>query len=175
MAWKDKNNPKRLVYRNNSNKRAMRRLKLDLIQAYGGRCECCGETHPGFLSLDHVRDDGAGERRGPGGSTNAVRRRLRREGYPKGCYRVLCYNCNMGRAYNGGICPHEDAFAWPVSPSTRVTARLLSSDPAVVENDSKYVYHGERLDNETAAVIFDHTGSVVAAVIRAGSTQTIVW
>src|SRR5229473_1682678 len=118
MAWKDKKNPKRLAYRNDSNKRAMRRLRVELIQAYGGKCECCGEMNPGFLTLDHVYDDGSRERQGPCGSTNAVRRRLRREGYPRGRYRVLCYNCNMGRTYNGGICPHANRSPrWPALPS----------------------------------------------------------
>lgn len=81
----------------------------------------------------------------------------------------------MGRAYNGGICPHENAFAWPGLPSRRFTAGLLSSEPKVIENDPQDAYYGERLDNETAIVIFDHTGSVVAAVVRANSTETIVW
>ena len=126
MAWKDKRDPRRLAYRVRWMKRSTRRLKIQVIQGYGGRCECCGESRLGFLCLDHVQGDGARERRLPTGSTNALRRRLRRQGYPRGAYRVLCYNCNMGREYNGGVCPHLlDAS----QQSSREDEQLLSPRP----------------------------------------------
>lgn len=31
---------------------------------------------------------------------------LRKHSYPKGNFRLLCFNCNCGRELNGGICPH---------------------------------------------------------------------
>jgi hypothetical protein len=29
-----------------------------------------------------------------------------RNGYPPD-FEILCFNCNCGKAVNGGICPHE--------------------------------------------------------------------
>lgn len=91
-----------------------RSLRLQVITAYGGRCECCGESRRDFLSLDHKNNDGAHERRKINGSnsgcSNRVWQILRKAGWPKGNYRLLCYNCNLGRQRNWehpGICPHE--------------------------------------------------------------------
>lgn len=80
-------------------------LKLACFDAYGGRhCACCGESILGFLTIDHVNNDGNEHRR----TTNrqSIYQILRREGYPPG-YQVLCFNCNSGRALNGGVCPHK--------------------------------------------------------------------
>ena len=84
-----------------------REEKLACFAAYGGTCVCCGEREPVFLTIDHVHGNGNKERR----ATKLVGIRfylkLKAEGYPRDRYRVLCYNCNCGRALNGGICPHE--------------------------------------------------------------------
>ena len=83
----------------------MASLRSAAFAAYGGaRCACCGETELGFLTLDHVNNDGAPHRREIGGSANLLVW-LRRKGYPPG-FQILCFNCNLGRALNGGICPH---------------------------------------------------------------------
>lgn len=31
---------------------------------------------------------------------------LKKQGFPKGDFRVMCFNCNLGRQRNGGECPH---------------------------------------------------------------------
>lgn len=76
---------------------------------YGSRCACCGEKDKRFLSLDHV--DGGG---------NAHRRSIRtkgsiyewavKNGFPP-ILQILCFNCNMGKQWNGGVCPHEEDAA----------------------------------------------------------------
>ena len=77
-----------------------------MFNAYGGYvCACCGEKNPGFLTLDHTKGGGRQHRKQLGGG-DKVWAWLRRNGFPPG-YRVLCYNCNVGRAANGGVCPHE--------------------------------------------------------------------
>src|SRR5262245_20214343 len=38
---------------NEYSKRCNRRLRAEMILAFGGRCECCGESQPEFLTLDH--------------------------------------------------------------------------------------------------------------------------
>ena len=87
-------------------------LKEQMIAAYGGKCMCCGETEYGFLTLDHIFNDGKSERDAiHGGATVRVRSRLRRLGWPRDRYQLLCFNCNCGRAANYGICPHKQKVA----------------------------------------------------------------
>lgn len=89
-------------------KEGYKRLKLDVLNAYGGPvCFCCGETEVMFLGIDHINNDGADHRRlirNKGGTV--MYRWLKNHGYPPG-HRVSCHNCNLGRYVNGGICPHQ--------------------------------------------------------------------
>lgn len=88
------------------------KLRHDMIVAYGGKCKCCGETEYRFLTLDHINQDGAIERgyrkNGKHKNNYSVWYRLKRTGWPKKNHQVLCYNCNCGRAFNNGICPHKE-------------------------------------------------------------------
>lgn len=83
-------------------KRYTRQRKIDTINAYGGKCVCCGETELDFLAIDHIYGGGKQDR----GGASAFYTRLKREGYPQdGRYRVLCHNCNQAAGY-AGRCPH---------------------------------------------------------------------
>ncbi len=86
-----------------------RRLRQEMIEAYGGACSCCGESELAFLSLEHLNGDGKAHRLqfGERGNNDGVVRDLKRRGWPKDGYTILCFNCNMGKAVNGGICPHQ--------------------------------------------------------------------
>ena len=80
-----------------------------VFAAYGGyKCACCGESERLFLSIDHIDNNGAEERKSGlySGSGYAFYRWLRKSGFPPG-YQVLCMNCNMGKHKNGGVCPHQ--------------------------------------------------------------------
>lgn len=84
-----------------------RALRREVIQAYGGKCACCGETRLEFLALDHLNRDGAEHRRalgvrGGGHNFYVILKRLK---WPVGL-QVLCHNCNAARYYYGR-CPHE--------------------------------------------------------------------
>jgi hypothetical protein len=89
------------------------RDKQALMEAYGGRCVCCGETELAFLTLDHVGgvvpDDHcritADGRRHRIGSANLYHK-IKAEGFPQDKYRCLCFNCNAARSW-GRTCPHE--------------------------------------------------------------------
>lgn len=83
-----------------------KRFKAKVIALYGGKCACphCNENRLGFLTIDHPNNDGAKHRREGG---DKMYRWLRRNGFPDG-FRVLCFNCNCGRAFNGGVCPHTE-------------------------------------------------------------------
>lgn len=104
---------------NKASKRAWnRKLKDEAFGSYGGyRCVCCGETQPCMLNLDHVNNDGAEHRkqvlghrrqttwqRGNGGAN--FYQWLRDNGYPPGV-QVLCYNCNISKHRNKGVCAHR--------------------------------------------------------------------
>ena len=87
------------------------RRRMEFIAAYGGRCSCCGEAEPGFLTVEHLYGDGGVHRRtlrgGKGGNTREVCQDLKRRGWPKDGYTVMCWNCNMARRF-GRQCPHQD-------------------------------------------------------------------
>lgn len=83
------------------------KIRTEAIAAYGGRCACCGETTPEFLSFDHIHNDGAAHRRELGrtkGSGNMAWW-LKRNGFPKGRIQLLCMNCNWAKG-KYGVCPH---------------------------------------------------------------------
>lgn len=36
---------------------------------------------------------------------------LKRLGWPRDRYQLLCANCNFGKLMNGGVCPHQQGEA----------------------------------------------------------------
>lgn len=83
--------------------------KSQVFAAYGGyTCKCCGEDEPMFLSIDHIDNNGAAERKSGlyHGSGTAFYQWLRKNKFPSG-YQVLCMNCQIGKHKNGGVCPHQ--------------------------------------------------------------------
>ena len=82
--------------------------RLIVINHYSNgtrRCECCSESELRFLTIDHIYNNGNKHRKVVGNSK--ITAWLIKNKFPKG-YRVLCFNCNSGRAYNNGKCPHEE-------------------------------------------------------------------
>jgi hypothetical protein len=85
------------------------RLRREICEAYGGKCSCCEETERVFLTIDHIENDGAVDRNKMGGRSGVhLYHMLRKLRYPKDRYRLMCFNCNLGRARNGGVCPHKN-------------------------------------------------------------------
>lgn len=86
------------------------RKNKDIVYAYyGSKCGCCGLSDTRFLSLDHVNNDGYKDLgptgvklNGPYLLANLVKNGIRED------IQLLCFNCNMGKARNGGICPHKE-------------------------------------------------------------------
>jgi hypothetical protein len=81
------------------------RLKTKVISAYGGQCICCGEKELSFLTIDHI--NGGGRQHRITIKTHRLYNWLINNNLPKDGYQCLCFNCNMGRQVNGGICPHQ--------------------------------------------------------------------
>ena len=95
------------------------KIRQQVFDHYGNRCICCGEDNPVFLTIDHINNDGAKHRKklssgGRSRSGISIYKDLHREGFPDDV-RLLCYNCNLGRQRNGGVCPHEGALAEVIS------------------------------------------------------------
>lgn len=80
------------------------KLRDAVLDAYGGKCSCCGESQKLFLAVDHINNDGAEQRR-EFGKGDAIYRWIKRNSYPTG-FQILCANCNWGKHVNGGVCPH---------------------------------------------------------------------
>lgn len=90
-----------------------RKDRIDVLRYYGGRCVCCGETEVGFLTFDHINNDGWTERTGMNGraSGGAIILELKKlalnEEY-RSDIQILCYNCNCARQFSSDrICPHQ--------------------------------------------------------------------
>lgn len=82
------------------------RIRQEVFAAYGGNCQCCNEKRQEFLSIDHIfgdgyKDAGKTHRGGIGLYTQ-----LKKLGWPKDRFRLLCHNCNQSRGFFG-YCPHE--------------------------------------------------------------------
>ena len=85
----------------NGKRAELRSLVLD---HYGGKCACCGESEWAFLHIDHINDDGAEHRRRDS-TAAAIYNWLRKNDFPPG-FQVLCANCNLAK-YHYGVCPHQ--------------------------------------------------------------------
>jgi hypothetical protein len=88
-------------------------VRIQVFTHYGGnppKCACCGESRIEFLTIDHINNDGANQRRriwGQKVSGFGFYAWLVRMNFPEG-YQVLCFNCNCGRAHTlNKVCPHK--------------------------------------------------------------------
>ena len=84
-------------------RRSNQTIKHLIINAYGGRCVCCGEAEIDFLTIDHI--DGLKGKSKQGERGRQFYYRLIREGFQTDKYQCLCMNCNWGQRFQG-ICPH---------------------------------------------------------------------
>jgi hypothetical protein len=73
------------------------------LKKLGLKCSCCGERETLFLNFDHINGGGKRERK------ERDRRRIYKAIIrgERDDIRLLCFNCNLGRELNGGICPHQ--------------------------------------------------------------------
>jgi len=84
-------------------------IKLEVIKAYGGKCTCpggCLITEPDWLTIDHTFGGGVAHRKQLKVIGMDFYRWLKKQGFPKKKFRLLCYNCNLSRGHLGK-CPHE--------------------------------------------------------------------
>jgi len=78
---------------------AIQVLRRDVFGHYGMKCTKCGEEKLDVLTIDHVENNGAEHRRQLGRLGGpSFYRWLRKQGYPKDGYQVLCRNCNSSKS-----------------------------------------------------------------------------
>ncbi len=98
--------PKDFVGDSAAKQRERRKIvRAEVINHYGGKCECCGEDRIEFLCIDHISGGGTQERKDNNLRGAAFYLHLRRQGFPEG-YRVLCHNCNTAMGIYR-YCPHR--------------------------------------------------------------------
>ncbi len=101
--------PERRKRANQLGKERMSRLRDIVYAKYGKKCACCGESDKRFLTIDHVHNDGKKHRKETWRSTSVgLYKWLIKNNFPKKDFQLLCFNCNLGKARNKGICPHKD-------------------------------------------------------------------
>jgi len=99
------------------------RRKIEVITHYGGdppKCACCGESHMIFLTIDHIKGDGAEHRKQITGdsrkcSGHHIHAWLIKNNFPEG-FQVLCCNCNMAKGRSKvQFCPvhHPELYNQP--------------------------------------------------------------
>jgi hypothetical protein len=74
-----------------------------MISALGGKCNCCGENHPCFLTLEHIIPVG---HRKQTRQCLQLLRDARRENWDRTKYELLCLSCNAANSHFGQ-CPHR--------------------------------------------------------------------
>lgn len=106
-------------------KAARLKKRLLVIEAYGGKCICCGESNHKFLTVDHKESGGRKHRRelqsGYGFYIWIIQQK-----FPDNL-QLMCYNCNCARYKNGGVCPHQETNTVSPKGGFHVLSPLITS------------------------------------------------
>lgn len=78
-------------------------LKQEIIENYEGKCSCCLESDPYFLTIDHILIKGRQHVKSIGGGFYSW---LKKNNFPKDDFQLLCYNCNCSKGLYGQ-CHHQ--------------------------------------------------------------------
>lgn len=105
--------------------------RMVVLNAYGNKCTCCGETRNQFLSIDHVNGGGNKHRKEIG--HGHVYSWIRRNGFPPD-FQILCHNCNLAKGFYGK-CPHKE-------DSTQINYPWLKED---TKESYPHVFHTPHL------------------------------
>jgi len=89
------------------NRRKTKHRLEQLFAIYGNKCVCCGEGNLQFLTLDHINNDGNLDRANHK-NDRTHRTQMNAILHPdRSRYQILCFNCNLGKVRNKGVCPHK--------------------------------------------------------------------
>jgi hypothetical protein len=78
--------------------------KTIIQNGYNNICNCCGETGWQFLTIDHILNDGAEERKTL--TVTNIKKNIINNNFPTDRYQLLCMNCNYSKGVNG-FCAHK--------------------------------------------------------------------
>lgn len=79
--------------------------RLNVLDRMGGKCVFCNETDVSVLTIDHVMNDGAKDRKT---SKNLYLRLSKEPKIPPDRYQILCFYCNHKKRIFG-----DDPAKWP--------------------------------------------------------------
>lgn len=74
-----------------------------VLNAYGRKCQCCGEARQEFLTIEHLFKNGKVHRVV---MTGSIYKWLINNNFPKDGFALYCYNCNFYEK-DGKVCPHK--------------------------------------------------------------------
>jgi len=80
--------------------------RYEVVQRYGGKCVCCGESRFEFLTIDHKYGGGCKHRKELKVTSITFFLWLLRNNCPTDDYQLLCYNCNCAKL-DDQVCPHK--------------------------------------------------------------------
>jgi hypothetical protein len=83
----------------------MNKAKEEGIKEYGSKCTCCNETQIEFLTIDHIYGI---KKENDKKRAKKLWIKLKKLGWPKDKYQLLCWNCNCAKGI-WGICPHKES------------------------------------------------------------------
>jgi hypothetical protein len=72
------------------------RLRLEFLDEFGCKCSCCGETHPYFLTLEHIESQHYKKNKIKTYRAAEIRK-AKREGWDRTKWDCLCIACNFAK------------------------------------------------------------------------------
>jgi len=86
-------------------------FRAEMFSCLGSACACCGYNDKRFLSLDHINNDGWKERNTRRSAGIVGQKLAKKLGWDKTRYQILCFNCNLAKGFNKGVCPHRQSLS----------------------------------------------------------------
>lgn len=112
-------------------------LNLEMIHAYGNKCRGCGESDPNALTLDHIFDDGARERRelskNSRGDNLKIIQKLKKLGWPQDRHQLLCASCQLRKVRHAPFPNDWDGFIHGLN------LKQILSDALDITNTIRYI------------------------------------
>lgn len=151
------------------NLRKRSHLWICFLEEFDFKCSCCGEDDIRFLTLDHIKNDGAVERaEGMSNDNIVLLRRAKEEGFDRTKYTCLCWNCNCGRHRNKGICPHK------ANDKEQYKQLYINSAKHLMKRGRAQVYAGKSvLERNRSAQVVHHVSKGTANLSQEEIRQLI--
>lgn len=104
--YTEKNKDKINKYRVEWQKNKRQRDRITIIDKYGGKCICCGESNEVFLAYDHINGGGLKHHKELRQQGMTMTKWIIKNNFPD-TIQILCHNCNYAK-HRLGKCPHKE-------------------------------------------------------------------